>query len=241
MRRWSITALLLTLLAAGMLAPRLSQAQAGPLCFPEAPKITNCIEGRFREYWEQNGGLLVFGYPISAATNEVNRDTGQTYLTQWFERHRFELHPENRPPYDVLLGRLGEDRLIQMGVTWQQLQPEPRKPGCLFFEETGRNVCDQSPGQGFMTWWLTHGLQVNRLGAYERSLALLGLPLTIMSSETTPASGTVLTQWFERGRLEWHPTRPEEFRVLPGLLGTEVRTGGAPTPDGPPAPPQPAP
>src|SRR3712207_8635843 len=49
----------------------------------------------------------VFGYPLTAAATEVNRDTGQPYLTQWFERNRFELHTENQAPYDVLLGRLG--------------------------------------------------------------------------------------------------------------------------------------
>jgi hypothetical protein len=32
---------------------------------------------------------------------------GRMYLTQWFERARFEYHPENAAPYDVLLGRLG--------------------------------------------------------------------------------------------------------------------------------------
>jgi hypothetical protein len=26
---------------------------------------------------------------------------------QYFERARFEYHPENQPPYDVLLGLLG--------------------------------------------------------------------------------------------------------------------------------------
>ncbi len=26
-----------------------------------------------------------------------------------FERNRFELHPENAPPYDVLLGLLGKE------------------------------------------------------------------------------------------------------------------------------------
>jgi murein DD-endopeptidase MepM/ murein hydrolase activator NlpD len=30
-------------------------------------------------------------------------------LTQWFERARFEYHPRNAPPFDVLLGRLGAE------------------------------------------------------------------------------------------------------------------------------------
>ncbi len=68
-----------------------------------------CIGGRFLQYWQGNGGLSVFGFPISPARQERNRDTGKTYLTQWFERNRFELHPENRAPFNVLLGLLGTD------------------------------------------------------------------------------------------------------------------------------------
>src|SRR3712207_72575 len=56
-------------------------------CFPQTGQ---CISGRFRQFWEQNGGLPVFGYPITPARNETNPDNGQSYLTQWFERNRFE-------------------------------------------------------------------------------------------------------------------------------------------------------
>ncbi len=31
------------------------------------------------------------------------------YETQWFERARFEFHPNNPDPYKVLLGRLGAE------------------------------------------------------------------------------------------------------------------------------------
>src|SRR4051812_31942896 len=85
-----------------------SASAAGPACFPETGF---CIDGRFRDYWEQNGGLPVFGFPIGPAQTEVNRETGQPYLTQWFERNRFELHLESAAPYDVLLGRLSDDIL----------------------------------------------------------------------------------------------------------------------------------
>jgi hypothetical protein len=46
-----------------------------------------------------------------------------TFLTQTFERNRFEPHPEKARPYDVLLGRLGAERLAQLGRNWQA---EPR-------------------------------------------------------------------------------------------------------------------
>src|ERR687893_5303 len=116
----SIGALLMLLLGA---LPGVAAAQApARQCFTQT---NQCIEGRFLEYWRANGGLPVFGYPVTAARNEANRDTGKTYLTQWFERNRFELHPEAAAPYDVLLGRLGDDRLLQTNRIWQQEGPEP--------------------------------------------------------------------------------------------------------------------
>jgi hypothetical protein len=82
---------------------------------------------------------------------------------------------------------------------------------------------------GFMSYWRAEGLADDRLGAYGRSLALHGLPLTEARMETNANGDTVLTQWFERGRMEWHPNNPANFRVLLGLLGTEVRGSTTPT------------
>ncbi len=170
---------------------------ADELCFSQTEQ---CIRGRFRTYWEQNGGLSVFGYPIAAETNEVNPDTHQTYLTQWFERNRFELHSENAAPYDVLLGRLGNDGLLKQGRDWQT---EPRengpKPGCHWFEQTGHNICSQTE-TGFRTYWETNGLELDgRPGKTEdESLALFGYPITDPRMETNASGDTVLTQWFER-------------------------------------------
>ena len=219
----AVTLLLLMLVPRPVVQSASAQEQ---LCFPNVPGITQCIDGRFRQYWEQNGGLPVFGYPITAAANEVNRDTGQPYLTQWFERHRFELHPENASPYDVLLGRLGVERLSLLGPSWQSFYPEAGpKAGCLWFGQTGHNVCNEGPESGFRTYWQTHGLRDPRLNAYGRSLALFGFPLTEPRLETNSSGDTVLTQWFERARFEWHPNNPAQFRVLLGLLGHEVRHG----------------
>jgi lipoprotein-anchoring transpeptidase ErfK/SrfK len=71
----------------------------------------------FKKYWEENGGLYVFGYPISEEFPELNRDTGQVHTVQYFERGRFEWHPEHRgTPYEVLLGRLGAEYADARGI-----------------------------------------------------------------------------------------------------------------------------
>jgi hypothetical protein len=61
---------------------------------------------RFLAYWQANGGLAQFGYPLTELF-EQRLENGQTYQVQYFERARFELHLENAAPYDVLLGQFG--------------------------------------------------------------------------------------------------------------------------------------
>jgi hypothetical protein len=206
------------------LAIRPQPASAHELCFP-ADKTPHCFGDPFSDYWENNGGLPVFGYPITTAANEVNADTGQTYNTQWVERTRLEDHPENAgTPYRVLLGLLGKERLKQLG---RDPNVEPResvpKDGCLWFDQSGHNVCNIQGGLGFKAYWESHGLKIAGLDTYAQSLQLFGLPLTEPKTETNANGDTVLTQWFERARFEWHPGNPDEFKVLLGLLGREVR------------------
>jgi hypothetical protein len=81
-----------------------SLAQAGCQTFPETNQ-TVC--GRFLTYWHEHGGLAQQGYPISAEFQEKSDLNGQMYTVQYFERAVFEYHPENQPPYDVLLSQLG--------------------------------------------------------------------------------------------------------------------------------------
>jgi hypothetical protein len=196
-----------------------AHAQYGPepLCFPETGY---CLEGQFITYWQTHDGLMIFGYPIDYMQPE--RSLSGT-MTQWLERARFEHHPDNPPPYHVLLGRLGDERLRQLGIEWEKLPRERGpKPGCLWFAETGHNVCDQERGRGLKTFWQTHGLRAPGLTSYQRSLALFGFPLTEARLETNSSGDTVLTQWFERARFEWHPNNPAGYRVLLGHLGREV-------------------
>ncbi|NTU85193.1 MAG: glycoside hydrolase family 5 protein, partial [Chloroflexales bacterium] len=64
----------------------------------------------FRDFWLNNGGLEVYGYPLSEQFQEVNSQDGQTYWVQYFERQRMEWHPnEPNPQYRILLGLLGNE------------------------------------------------------------------------------------------------------------------------------------
>ena len=82
---------------------------------PPAPQLPGAVyfqqtghnlTGGFLAYWQANGGLAQFGFPISEVFGEQLED-GHTYQVQYFERARFEYHPENQPPYDIELGQFG--------------------------------------------------------------------------------------------------------------------------------------
>ena len=72
------------------------------------------LGGDFLAYWTANGGLAQFGYPLSEEIQESL--DGKTYTVQYTERARFERHPENQPPYTVLLGQFGRLLLTQGGA-----------------------------------------------------------------------------------------------------------------------------
>ncbi len=80
-------------------------AQAGDHFFSETGHNVPAI---FYQYWLSHGGLEQQGYPITDAKTEKNSVDGKDYLTQYFERARFEQHPEFKgTKNEVLLGLLG--------------------------------------------------------------------------------------------------------------------------------------
>ncbi len=77
----------------------------------------------FRAFWEQRGGLRIFGFPIS----EEFTEGGLT--VQYFERARFEYHPEHAgTPYEVQLGRLGALAAERARVDRAPRPPSPDVP-----------------------------------------------------------------------------------------------------------------
>ncbi|MGH2370392.1 MAG: glycosyl hydrolase, partial [Chloroflexota bacterium] len=71
------------------------------------PETGHSLSFGFLSYWRDRGGLDVFGYPIS---EEMTEDG---YTVQYFQRARFEYHPELPEPYQVSLGLLGDQLLTQ--------------------------------------------------------------------------------------------------------------------------------
>ncbi|MCM8749127.1 polysaccharide deacetylase family protein [Thermomicrobiaceae bacterium CFH 74404] len=80
------------------------------------PETGHTLAYGFKRFWEQHGGLAVFGFPISEEFTEVDA-TGQAFTVQYFERARFEWHPELAgTPYEVQLGLLGASLALREGI-----------------------------------------------------------------------------------------------------------------------------
>ena len=131
---------LLIACAAGLLAaPLLSRLTAQPAAQANCqtfPQTGQTVCGPFLKYWQDHGGLAQQGYPISGEFREVSDLDHKPYTVQYFERAVFEAHPENQPPYDVLLAQLGTYRREQKypgglptptagGTSWTALAARP--------------------------------------------------------------------------------------------------------------------
>jgi hypothetical protein len=163
--------------------------------FPETGK---CVNEPFLSYWNAHGKLPINGYPISDEFMETLED-GKAYKVQYFERVRMEHHPENAPPYDVLLGQFG--RRIHPADPPAQPNPPAR-----YFPETGHNLQG-----GFLVYWDANG-----------GLPQFGYPITEEISERLEDGKTYIVQYFERARLEWHPENPPPYDVLLGQFGRQI-------------------
>jgi len=171
------------------------------------PSTGHTLRGVFRDYWQAHGGLAQFGYPITEQFIEGS-GTITSYTVQYFERNRFELHPENQPPYNVLLGLLG--RTVTAGHEGElpfQRTPAMMNPAALYFSETGHNLIGV-----FRDYWQAHG-----------GLAIYGYPISEQFKEVSKTDGKAyLVQYFERNRFEYHPELPDPYKVSLGLLGVQV-------------------
>jgi hypothetical protein len=97
------------------------------------PETQHNLYGKFLLYWEKRGGVARFGLPISEEFDEVSPMDGQVRRTQYFERARFEYHPEDMESFyrqqeayngiwlatlhEIELGDLGRQVLQQRNIS----------------------------------------------------------------------------------------------------------------------------
>lgn len=209
-----VTTYLLLMLLNGW--PATALAAEDTIYFPESGFN---LSGKFLEYWKTHGGLSIFGYPISQSQNEVDPETGQSFLSQWFERARFEYHPEKAgTAYEVLLGLVGkqvtQERVTQGEPVFQPTGDLHEKNG-LYFSATGHNL-----SAFFRVYWQSKG-----------GLAQFGFPISEAFRETNRDDGkNYLVQYFERARFEYHPENAgTPYEVLLGRLGKQLVDGSPKT------------
>lgn len=189
MKKWGLlaVALLACLMVPGLLA--LAQTEDARY-FPETG---HWVTGDFLAMYNSvPNPQLVFGYPITDAFTDQNG-----MKIQYFQRVRFELHPELPIEPRVVLTLLGE-YLYQVDG-----------PGTVVPTATSMTACRRIPVDGlpvcyaFLDFFDANG-----------GIAQFGFPI----SEIEIHDG-VMVQYFQRARFEWKPDLPSGQRVALTDLG----------------------
>ena len=201
------TMIILFLLA--LLAPTgaavAAPAAGTPRWFPETG---HTLAYNFEIFWEQNGGLPIFGYPLSEAFAEDGR------LVQYFERARLEWHGEVAQVLAGHLGRWAAAPATGNAAFTPIAAPTPASHD--YVGETGHTLIGR-----FRKFWLTHG-----------GLGIFGFPLSQEFAEVNPQDGqTYIVQYFERARFEWHPALPYGQQIQLGQLGRQYLEQVHPAPE----------
>jgi spore germination protein YaaH len=178
---------------------------SGKLYFPETE---HTLGGAFLRYWQANGGLPIFGYPLTEEFTETNPTDGKPYTVQYFERNRFEYHPENAQPNDVLLGLLGVQITRAQGLVFPPAYDPAPGPDTVYFPQVEHTLSGP-----FLLYWQRNG-----------GLAQFGYPISEPVLERSPTNHqSYIVQYMQRARFEYHPEFADtNAEVLLGLLGRDV-------------------
>ena len=165
----------------------------------------------FANYWDANGGLTRFGYPLTEAFEEVSETDGGRYVTQYFERARFERHPDDAgTASEVQLGLLGAELAVGRATEqpFRRIKSFHGDATHTYFEATGHSVA-----YAFKDYWAANG-----------GLPIFGYPISEEFDEVSETDGVVHTvQYFERNRFEYHPEYADtDAAVLLGHMAREV-------------------
>ncbi|MDQ3703723.1 MAG: hypothetical protein M3437_00600 [Chloroflexota bacterium] len=175
-----------------------ANTDAGTIFFPQTGKH---LGGRFREYWQKNGGLAQQGYPISEEFKAISELDGKEYTMQYFERAVFEWHTENNgTPYDVLLSQLGTFRYRAKylagneATTPAKLNIPPPAPG--------RSQTEPHGSERYLIW--SEGITRLNSGPVSGTYDILGLDLkTGQAITVTDAPGDQLNASISGSVVVW--------------------------------------
>jgi hypothetical protein len=146
------------------------------------------VSGEFLAYYRSvPNATALFGYPIT----EAFLKNGQTI--QYFQRARFELHPELPAGQHVKLTPIGKE-LYTPGERLNIFNPF----ACRYFPQTGFSVC-----YAFLDFFKANG-------GVER----FGQPISPFEYRND-----LIVQYFENARFEWKPWMPDGQRVSVADLG----------------------
>lgn len=186
--RWQLLVTCVVILSI-VLVP-IAAAQSDGVYFPQTG---HTVKEPFLTFFNEHGGVARFGYPITSAYT----DPATGMYIQYFQRARFEWHPENPERYRVQLGLLS-DELGKRQPPIPVSKVSTSDPSCYFFEATGHLACHK-----FLQFWKDNG-----------GLDIFGYPISGYVMENNR-----IVQYFQRARFEWHPEKPDGQRVQLAPLG----------------------
>jgi hypothetical protein len=158
------------------------------------PETGHRLSFGFKTYWERNGGLRINGYPISEEFQEGG------FTVQYFERVRYEWHPEHRGTrYEILLGHLGRQAARDNGVN---ISPVARGEGVKDYHSSLWYVpapppppapVGPTPPAGapkHLSKWIEIDLSKQYLRAWQGSTMVYGTYVSTGTSRTPTPAGT---------------------------------------------------
>ena len=131
------------------------------------------LKDAFLNYWLMNGGVNIYGYPIS------EEFTLNGVIVQYFERSRFDYNAGSTRPWKVELTHAGSQ--LTEGRDFPRAQQSSSTGDRVYFDVTQHSV-----GGAFYQYWRANG-----------GLDIFGYPI----SEETQERG-ITVQYFERARFE---------------------------------------
>lgn len=159
-------------------------------------QTSHTVGGALYRFWSAHGGLAAFGLPVTEPYTERGR------IVQYFERAAFVLQGST-----VTLLPLG--LTLTRGRAFPDVDPSAAGTAGHYFTLTKHTLSGR-----FLTYWLAHDGSV-----------LLGAPISepVQEANGDGSGRRYLMQYFEYGRLEYHPESAQAaFQVQGGQVGREV-------------------